>query len=99
MEERRLLCDRVSTAPGKINHKENGGPQMRECRDGQHFNCVAVLEGVVENSGRIDDLAGRIEGNIRFKIQGVKGMRSSKNLRIDREFRACQGPGRRNERR
>lgn len=56
VEQGDLLRNGVATGFRNIDEEENAGLQVGEGGDGLHFNGVAFLEGVVENSGGVDDL-------------------------------------------
>lgn len=56
VEKLDLIADGVSTLLGKIHEVENSGPQVSNSGDRLHFNCVHLLERVVQNSGGINSL-------------------------------------------
>ena len=45
---------------GDVHDVEDGRAQMGHGSDGLHFDCVSVLEIVVQNTGRVDHLPSEI---------------------------------------
>ena len=59
-EQRELLLDRVRALAAQVNEVENGGLQVRHGGDGLHLVGVALLERVVQDSGRVDHLPANV---------------------------------------
>ena len=56
LEQADLLLEGVAALLGDVDKVQDGAGQMRQGRDGLHFDGVALLEGVIEDAGRVDDL-------------------------------------------
>mmetsp|Transcript_7346 Transcript_7346/g.8827 ORF Transcript_7346/g.8827 Transcript_7346/m.8827 type:complete len:333 (-) Transcript_7346:321-1319(-) len=60
LEQRDLLIDRVATRFRNIEQKQNCRVQMGQGSDGLHLNSVSLVERVVQNTWRVDDLPARV---------------------------------------
>ena len=59
-EERELLVDGVVALSAEIDEEENGGLEVGQRGDGLHLDDVSLLDGMVENPGRVDHLPANV---------------------------------------
>ena len=55
-EERELLVDGVVALAAEVDEEENGGLEVGQRGDALHLDGVALLDGVVQDAGRVDHL-------------------------------------------
>jgi hypothetical protein len=60
VEELTLLLDTVTALLADIEEINDGASQMSHGSDGLHFNCVSVLQGMIQDTGGIDHLPAEI---------------------------------------
>ena len=60
LEERHLLRDREAALLRDVDHVEHAALQVRERGDRLHLDRVALLEGLVEDARRVDDLPAHV---------------------------------------
>jgi hypothetical protein len=56
VEELDLVLDGVAALLRDIDDEDDGRPQVRQSRDRKHLDGVPLLEGMIQDTGRIEDL-------------------------------------------
>lgn len=60
LEELQLCLQPVPTLLRQVHHVQHRGTQMGQGGDGLHFNCVPILQGVVQNPRSIYNLTVKL---------------------------------------
>jgi len=56
LEQRDLLVDSVATGFGDVEQEQDCGVEMGKCGHSLHFDRVSLVERVIQNSGRVNNL-------------------------------------------
>mmetsp|Transcript_1305 Transcript_1305/g.3751 ORF Transcript_1305/g.3751 Transcript_1305/m.3751 type:complete len:542 (-) Transcript_1305:698-2323(-) len=60
LEQTDLLLERISTLLGDVDKVQDRAGEMSQGRDGLHFDGIALLEGMIEDAGSVNDLPTQV---------------------------------------